>query len=107
MLGRWTNHLIQIDFTQSKDHAPHISPMDRARTHRTGFRACVKGARCQLLRSELLGGKPHQICFGMTRAVPFSHHSVFGLQQDPVVVIHQDRPKWMIAVLAGESGDFN
>ena len=55
----------------------------------------------------MLTRKPHKVRLGMTGTVTLRHHRVFGLQQDPVIFIHQDRPKRMIAVLAGESGDFN
>jgi hypothetical protein len=104
MLGRRTNHFVQIGFTQSKNNSAHISPVDRARTHRAWFRACVKSTSGQLFSREVLTRKPHQIRLGVTGAITARHYAILCCQQHVVVFIHQDRAKGMIAVISCSLG---
>jgi hypothetical protein len=54
-----------------------------------------------LIRRKVSGGETNQIGFGMAGTITLGHDRILGLQANDVVIIHEDRPKGMIAMLAG------
>jgi hypothetical protein len=107
MIWRWTNEIVQINFTEGINDSPHISPMDGARAHRARFGTGIKDAGRQFLRREVLTGKPHQIGFGMASTVTTSNYSILCSQHHLIIFIHQQRAERVITMFTGVSCDFN
>jgi hypothetical protein len=53
----------------------------------------------------MLGGEPHQVCFGMVGDIVLGHDRILGLKNNLVVGIYQQRAKGMVAMRPGLRGE--
>ena len=89
--------------SETIDQSSNASPEHCAGTHRAGFGAGIKGAARNFIYAQFFRCFAHQVRFGMSRAIAFGHHRIFGFEQNATIRSDKNCPKWMVPILPGPS----
>jgi hypothetical protein len=85
-----TREFFKSCFTQSKDYASYVTPIDRSRAHDARFSAGVKCTRRQQISFILMRCHPHEIGFGVARTITSSDNCVFCFEKHIALRIDQN-----------------
>lgn len=96
VLGVLAGHLTQSTFAHAKDDSSDLRPVNRARTHRTGFHRSIEGRSAKGGKLEPTGGVAREVCFGVT-GPPVNRMAVFALGNHLAGCVHENRSEWMVA----------
>ena len=78
----------------------------RAGAHGARLGARIEGAACTSCSGENCWvASCNEVGLSVTGGIPAGYNGIFGLQDNPIVFIHQHGPEGMVAALAGTPGD--